>query len=132
MEPLSSYEVIKTLIEASPSSVPLEDRDDMSALEHAIFSDAPIKVVNLLQYVTRKMNENVQQQSKIENAATSLRMTTLARRVSQDSQDHAQQHVPMDVEIDQKPSSAESIVPARRDELSSRRRGGVISAEGNL
>ncbi|KAL7528268.1 hypothetical protein ACHAWF_002500 [Thalassiosira exigua] len=51
------YEVVETLINAYPMAVPLEDQDGMSALEHAIFSDAPIEVVKLLQYATRKQCE---------------------------------------------------------------------------
>jgi ankyrin repeat protein len=51
------YEVVETLIKAYPKAVTLEDQDDMSALEHAIFSDAPIEVIKLLQYATRKQCE---------------------------------------------------------------------------
>lgn len=52
-----SYEVVQTLRKASPQSVPLEDNDEMSALEHAILSGADIKVIKLLQYATRKTCE---------------------------------------------------------------------------
>ena len=57
---------MQALIAASPSSVPLEDEDGMSALEHAIFSDAPIRVVKLLQHVTRKQCEARQRQQERE------------------------------------------------------------------
>ena len=49
-----SFQVVEVLLKASVSSVPLEDADGMSALEHAIFSEAPIKVIKLLQHVTRR------------------------------------------------------------------------------
>ncbi|KAL7541741.1 hypothetical protein ACHAXR_011184 [Thalassiosira sp. AJA248-18] len=49
-----SYHVVETLIRASPFSVLVEDLDDMSALEHAILSDATIQVVRKLQKATRK------------------------------------------------------------------------------
>ena len=58
-----SYQVVKVLLVASVSSVPLEDNDGMSALEHAIFSDAPIEVIKLLQHVTRRQCE-VQQERR--------------------------------------------------------------------
>ncbi|KAL7537418.1 hypothetical protein ACHAXR_007808 [Thalassiosira sp. AJA248-18] len=48
------YYVLEALIQASPLSVLVEDLDDMSALEHAIVSDASIQVVKLLQNVTQK------------------------------------------------------------------------------
>jgi len=51
------YEVIQTLLQASPSSVPVEDHEGMSALEYAIFSDASMSVVKLLQYATKKQCE---------------------------------------------------------------------------
>ena len=59
-----SFEVIKAQLKASVSSVPLEDNDGMSALEHAIFSDAPIQVIKLLQFVTRKQCE-IQQERRL-------------------------------------------------------------------
>ena len=58
-----SFQVVKILLEASGSSVPLEDNEGMSALEHAIFSDAPIEVIKLLQHVTRRQCE-VQQKRR--------------------------------------------------------------------
>ena len=71
----------------------------MSALEHAIFSDAPIEVVKMLQYAIRKVcektaaqreQEQVQVQQSImviedSNKNTPLGMTVFARQVSQDS-----------------------------------------------
>jgi len=59
-----SYEVVHTLINASPFSVLLEDEDGTSALEYAILSDAPIKVVKLIQYVTLKQCEAQQKKDK--------------------------------------------------------------------
>ena len=58
-----SFQVVTVLLKASMSSVPLEDNEGMSALEHAIFSDAPIEVVKLLQHVTVRMCE-VQQERR--------------------------------------------------------------------
>ena len=49
-----------TLLKASPLSLCSEDQDGMSALEHAILSEASIKVVKLLQYATRKQCETQQ------------------------------------------------------------------------
>jgi hypothetical protein len=45
-----------TIINAWLSAVPWEDKDGTSALEFAILSDAPIKVVRLLQAATCKVN----------------------------------------------------------------------------
>ena len=59
-----SFEVVKVLLKASASSVPLEDNDGMSALEHAIFSDAPIQVIKILQHMTRKQCEMQQEQRR--------------------------------------------------------------------
>jgi hypothetical protein len=47
-----SYDVVITIIKAWPSAVPWEDNDGTSALEHAILSGAPIKVVKVLQAAT--------------------------------------------------------------------------------
>ena len=49
-----TYEVVHTLLVASMSVVPLEDEEGMSALEYAIFSNANIKVVKLLQRATQE------------------------------------------------------------------------------
>jgi len=59
-----SYDVVLTLVRTSIPSVPLEDQYGMSALEHAILSDAPIKVVKLLQHATRKHCEAHQKTSE--------------------------------------------------------------------
>lgn len=69
-----SYEVVRALVKASPLTVPVEDDDGMSPLEHAIFSDAPIKVVKLLQHVTRKQCEarrSQQEQQQQQERSTS-------------------------------------------------------------
>lgn len=60
------YDVVRTLIKTSPLSVALEDQDGMSALEYAIFSDAPIMVIKLLQYETRKQCERQQRKSRLD------------------------------------------------------------------
>jgi hypothetical protein len=56
-KPPPSYDVVHTLIRASPSTVHLEDDDGMNALEYAIISNAPIKVVKTLQKSTREYFE---------------------------------------------------------------------------
>ncbi|KAL7540403.1 hypothetical protein ACHAXR_010078 [Thalassiosira sp. AJA248-18] len=66
----SSYEVVETLIRASPFSVPVEDTDDMSALEHAILSDANIQVVRLLQNATQKQCQAQQEINDTMNKST--------------------------------------------------------------
>jgi hypothetical protein len=48
-----SLTVIKSLVIASPESVPLEDKDDTSALEYAILSDADVTIVKFLMHVTK-------------------------------------------------------------------------------
>ena len=78
-----SLEVVQALVAASPNSVPLEDLDGMSALEHAIFSDAPIHVVKLLQHVTRKLCEARQQQEQLQSMVIEeYSAPLLSRRVS--------------------------------------------------
>lgn len=131
-----SYEVVKTLIQASPLSAPLEDQDGMSALEHAIFSDAPIKVVKLLQYATRKQCEYQKEQEMNEKQTqmdSSFKMTSLTRRVSQDSQDVVPGGV-ISMSIDAPPSQDKSsaitatVIPACKGEFTPRsrsRRGGI-------
>eukprot|EP00581_Thalassiosira_minuscula_P012401 CAMPEP_0183723096 /NCGR_PEP_ID=MMETSP0737-20130205/14814_1 /TAXON_ID=385413 /ORGANISM="Thalassiosira miniscula, Strain CCMP1093" /LENGTH=255 /DNA_ID=CAMNT_0025953347 /DNA_START=209 /DNA_END=976 /DNA_ORIENTATION=- len=52
-----SYNVVKTLLRASPLAAPVEDNEGMSALEYAIFSDASVAVVKLLQYETKRQCE---------------------------------------------------------------------------
>mmetsp|Transcript_11174 Transcript_11174/g.27469 ORF Transcript_11174/g.27469 Transcript_11174/m.27469 type:complete len:266 (+) Transcript_11174:66-863(+) len=97
-----SYEVVNTLMEASPSSaIPLLDHDDVSALKYAISSNAPIKVVRLLQHATRKECERnyaqqiqIQQQHHQQQNATGLGMTRLTRRVSPNPQDFVQTMFP--------------------------------------
>lgn len=60
-----NYEVVRTLIKSSFASVPLEDFDGMSALEHAIFSDAPIEIIKTLQYITRKQSEKEHKRRRV-------------------------------------------------------------------
>lgn len=48
-----SMDAVKLLAMASPQSVPLEDRDDTSALEYAILSDADVHIVKFLMRVTQ-------------------------------------------------------------------------------
>ena len=79
---LPSYDVVSAIIKAWPSVVPQEDNDGTSALEYAILSGAPIKVVRLLQAVTSMQTKK--QAQEVQSAKNS-------RRVSQDSFDHQQQ-----------------------------------------
>lgn len=96
-----SYEVVYTLLKNSPlSTVPVEDHDGMSALEHAILSDASIEVVNLLQYATGKQCE---WQQKINGL-------TKKSRLSQDS-----------ISVIAHETSAVIIIPARKGEISRKR-----------
>ena len=52
-----NFEVVRTLLSGSQEAVTLEDIDDMTPLEYAIVSDAPIKVVKILQKVTQKQEQ---------------------------------------------------------------------------
>jgi hypothetical protein len=127
------------MLEASPLSVALEDQDGMSALEHAIFSSAPIKVVKLLQYATRKRCEYAQKKQEAKG------QSDLKRRISQDSQDVPQRMSvdPHSEDEDSKASSGDgmsidppsedeglkkataTIIPAMKGEFSQRRRGAI-------
>ncbi|KAL3790513.1 hypothetical protein ACHAWO_008596 [Cyclotella atomus] len=49
-----SMEIVKILVMAAPEVVPIEDRDDTSALEYAILSSADVTVVKLLMHLTQK------------------------------------------------------------------------------
>jgi hypothetical protein len=69
-KPPPSYDVVHTLMRASPTTVHLEDDDGMNAVEYAIISNAPIKVVMTLQKGTRdhfekrKVHENESMERK--------------------------------------------------------------------
>lgn len=93
-----SEEVVKTLIKACGAlSVPIEDQDGMTALEHAIFSNTEIRVVKLLQYATRKQSQLIdeaqrqqQEGAEVEKPASPINMAVFStrkrsRRVSLDS-----------------------------------------------
>lgn len=49
-----SYEMVHTLLCANYSSAAIEDADEMSPLEYAIFSNADLKVIKLLQKAVQK------------------------------------------------------------------------------
>ncbi|KAL7525675.1 hypothetical protein ACHAXR_002989 [Thalassiosira sp. AJA248-18] len=88
--------------QASPLSVLVEDLDDMSALEHAIFSDAPIQVVKLLQNATRKQCLAQQElNGSIKKSTPSLASPPIS--------------------VPELESSAVTVVPARKEEFSGRR-----------
>lgn len=133
-----SLDVIKTLISSYPASVLLEDQDGMSALEHAIFSNAPIKVVKVLQYATRKMSQR--------------KTTTRQRRVSQDDSmvvdNDCGEPQPMMIDNDDEvvvaTASHATVIPALKDEFDttsssrlclnrpSRRRGGIVMEQSAM
>ncbi|KAL7533784.1 hypothetical protein ACHAXR_006203 [Thalassiosira sp. AJA248-18] len=96
------YDVVEALIHASPLSVLVEDLDDMSALEHAILSDATIQVVGLLQKATAKQCHAHQEINGQMNKSTSS-LGSLPRSVPE--------HEP----------SAVALIPERKGELSRRR-----------
>ncbi len=54
-----SYEMVQTLVCANFSSAAIEDADEMSPLEYAIFSHADIRVVKLLQKAAQKHVKNL-------------------------------------------------------------------------
>ena len=71
-----TYDVVSTLIKAYPTAVTLEDKEGTSALEHAILSDAPIDVVNLLQAITGQHNQmKAKQEMKIRSFAKSRQVS---------------------------------------------------------
>lgn len=51
-----SLDVVRVLVRCV-GCVPLEDSDGMSALEHAILSEADLRVVKMLQYLERRLGE---------------------------------------------------------------------------
>ena len=77
-----SFDVVRILVRCV-RSVPLEDSDGMSALEHAIISDAPLKVVQMLQYVERRLGEGecAKRQRQQENASGGSNSTTATNDV---------------------------------------------------
>jgi len=65
-------DTIRVLLSGSLDAVTLEDEDEMNAVEYAIISDAPMKVVNLLQKATEKVmkmsaTEKVMKKAKTNN-----------------------------------------------------------------
>lgn len=70
-----SYDVIKLLLSASPLSVTIEDDTEMSPLEHALLSDSPITVINMLQKETQK------QFRRQHRTAISMKKTSVLREV---------------------------------------------------
>lgn len=59
-----SFEVISTLLAASLSSAVIEDDEGMNAVEYAIFSDASIRVVKLLQRASQSEFRRKQAESR--------------------------------------------------------------------
>jgi len=59
-----SFQVIHALLSASIAPASMEDEDEMSPLEYAIFSDADVKVVKLLQKAAQKFMKKQHQKNK--------------------------------------------------------------------
>ena len=126
----TSYEVVRALVRANPLCAPIEDMDGMSALEHAILSEAPIKVVKLLQYATRR---------QCERECLSGR----GRRVSQGSHSEGQNNRGLNIHkelsgiivsfssvkhTEESPHLESSLIPSTKAECPSRsRRGSIFS-----
>jgi len=135
-----SYDVVRALVKVDPLCVPLEDYAGMSALEHAIISNAPIRVVKLLQYVTKKQCEKedrgdrcssgsrrVSQDSKDEDSIVVMTTMERSRRISQDSRDDPPSEVSGNFSVEEQISSLdEPSTPSRAGMVSKRRRRGVI------
>lgn len=51
---VNMIEAARALIRAAPDSVNIEDNDEMTAIEYAIQSDAPLKVVRLIQKASER------------------------------------------------------------------------------
>jgi len=59
-----SYEVVHVLLSACFSTAAMEDEDEMSPLEYAIFSDADVRVVKLLQRAAQKHMKKMHAEKK--------------------------------------------------------------------
>jgi len=59
-----SFEVIGTLLAASLGSAVIEDDEGMNAVEYAVFSDASIRVVKLLQRASQSEFRKKQAESR--------------------------------------------------------------------
>lgn len=66
-----SFEVVHALLSASIAPASMEDEDEMSPLEYAIFSDADVRVVKLLQKAAQKYMKKMAARG---NGAESSRM----------------------------------------------------------
>ena len=49
------YDVVNSLLSVSPSSVTLEDADEMTAIEYALLSSGDLRVVKMLQRASQKV-----------------------------------------------------------------------------
>lgn len=58
------FEIVRTILAGSKKAVCVEDIDEMNALEYAILSGAPMKVVGLLQKTTQKQEKKNQIRSQ--------------------------------------------------------------------
>eukprot|EP00571_Detonula_confervacea_P012044 CAMPEP_0172308290 /NCGR_PEP_ID=MMETSP1058-20130122/8934_1 /TAXON_ID=83371 /ORGANISM="Detonula confervacea, Strain CCMP 353" /LENGTH=247 /DNA_ID=CAMNT_0013020673 /DNA_START=135 /DNA_END=878 /DNA_ORIENTATION=- len=70
--PTPSYGTIGVLLEASLDSAVLEDKDGMSAIEYALFSNADLQVVQLIQRAARKKMLEKQEEEKANKAKGKL------------------------------------------------------------
>lgn len=59
-----SFEVVHALLSASIAPASMEDEDEMSPLEYAIFSNAEVRVVKLLQRAAQKYMKKIHSKEK--------------------------------------------------------------------
>lgn len=71
-----SFEVVHALLSACFSVAAMEDDDEMSPLEYAIFSDADGRVVKLLQKAAQKHMKKMHAEKRKENEACGEQRTT--------------------------------------------------------
>jgi len=58
------YDIVSSLISVSPSSVTLEDEDEMTALEYAVLSSGELQVVKMLQRASQKVLRKKHEEEK--------------------------------------------------------------------
>jgi hypothetical protein len=81
-----SLDTVRTILSGSVEAVILEDADEMNALEYALLSDAPMKLISFLQRTTQKVMRTKQEKtrappSKITPTPQSSSMTATLPRI---------------------------------------------------
>jgi hypothetical protein len=109
-----SYDVVSTIVKTWPSAVIWEDNDGTSALEHAILSGAPIKIIRLLQAAT--CWQTMKQAQEIS--------TMMSNSESRDCLDSHQQQHPTIASIPV--PDDEDVFATSEGHFPSRRRGGIF------